>query len=141
MGCDYGCRPKPPNRTKPRQVGPDTVARLWCKVLEKGYSPGDIKREIASRCPSDEDCDCEKIKAQVRTALTLLALATVAIGLALGGLTGGVLARIFLRFASAQRVIEHLEDAQSLLKQSEDVLEAVLRGEEWEVIIRPPNNP
>lgn len=139
--CEHGCRPKPPNRSKPREVNPATVARLWCKVREKGYSVGQLKNAIAERCPDEDDCDCERIRSQLRILQTILTAAAVAVGLAIGGLTGGVLARILLRFASAQRVLEYMERAKAEIADASDVLDAILKDGDWEVIIRDTNNP
>lgn len=135
--CPDTCRPKPPNRTKPRKFRAADVARIWCHVRQSGVSVAQLQAEIKERCPNDaDDCDCEKIRIQLRLLQTALAAATVALGFAIGGFAGSALTRILLRFVAGRAALEHLERASQALEDATDVLDAILRDGDWQVIIR-----
>ena len=140
--CPESCRPKPPNRSKPRKFRPPDVARIWCIVRKNGASIAQLKAEIKERCPNDaDDCDCEKIRIQLRLLQTALAAATVALGFAIGGLAGSTLARILLRFVAGRAALENLERASQALEDATDILDAVLKDGDWQVIIRDGQSP
>ena len=140
--CPDSCRPKPPNRSKPRKFRPSDVARIWCLVRKNGASIAQLKAEIKERCPDDaDDCDCEKIRLQLRILQTALAAAAVALGLATGGLAGSVLARILVRFVAGRAALENLERASQSLEDASDILDAILQDGDWQVIIRDGQSP
>lgn len=136
--CKYGCRSAPKKRSVPRFFKPKDAARVICAVLEKGYSRGDIARAVAQKCGEEvEDCDCDRMRATLRSVLGALAVAIAAIGAILA--VSNPYVRI-LAMLVGRRAIENLQEAKLQLEQASDIIELEL-GKDYEIIIREPINP
>lgn len=135
MSCSEKCRPKPPQRTRPRVFDAKSSARAYCAAKRKGMTHRDFMHEVKLRCGTEEDCDCERLK-------TLLRLSVSAMALAAATITAVVLSRNpIIRLIILILGRRALEDLRKRVTELED-LSNIIEGELEEAIqIRPPESP
>lgn len=136
--CSEKCRPKPPNRTKPRRFDANSAARAYCAARKNGMSHVQFQQALQERCFVPEECDCERLRALLRVSASAMAVAAAALGVLTFVTARNPLLNLFLRLFGRQ-ALEDLNKSRLELEHLSEMIETELVDGVYEpVVISPP---